>query len=214
MKYKTRLAFTIGIALVAITALGIYAFPRGAAATVAPLRSAKLKAEPSCTIGDAQAMFQVLPIPAYVMLSRGIERPKLVDTLSQCQYRVFLDGFTFTFSEEDVFLGGVSYLYDYKQLGVTRQEAISELETYQDRVWLAEVLPGGAIGPWVEQPLMRTAYKNIQTTDFGLIVYHQRGFITQLPPGEYLSFWVGSIPGFPDSTATVRLVITPAGIAQ
>lgn len=61
MKHKTRLAFTIGIVLVAITALGIYAFPGGEAATsVAPLRSAALKSEP-CAIGDAQAMFQVSP---------------------------------------------------------------------------------------------------------------------------------------------------------
>src|SRR4051794_21596537 len=102
MKYKTQLAFTIGIALVAITALGIYASPRGAAATtVAPLRRAAFKAWP-CTIGDAQAMFQVSQIPAYVMRPRGLEQPKLLDSLSQCQYRLFRDGETFTFSEEDV----------------------------------------------------------------------------------------------------------------
>ena len=45
-------------------------------------------------------------------------------------------------------------------------------------------------------------------------VYQQRAFITQLPPGEYLSFWLSTSPDFADTTATVRLVIAPAGVAH
>lgn len=36
-----------------------------------------------CTIGDAQALLQVMPIPVIVMRPRGIERPKLLDYLGK-----------------------------------------------------------------------------------------------------------------------------------
>jgi hypothetical protein len=149
---------------------------------VAAVRSADVAAEPSCTMGEAEAMLQALPIPIQVMRPRGLEEPKLLDTVGRCQYRLFRDGETFTFSEEDVFLGGVSYIDDFKQRGVTRREAVAELDAFQDRVWLAAVLPGGGVGEFAEQLLVRTTYK--------------------------------SHPGLPDESATVHLVIAPAGIAQ
>lgn len=164
-----------------------------------------------CTMGDAKAMFEGLQIPVHVMRPRGIDEPKLLDSLGRCQYRLFRDGAMFTFSEEDVFLGGVVELYDYESGGLTRQEAIAELESIQDRAWLAPVLPGGATGDWVEQSLMRTAYKNIESAVLGLTVLQHRAFITSLPPGEYLSYWESSYQGTLDLTATVRLIITPAG---
>lgn len=174
------------------------------------LRRAEVNAQP-CTMGDARAIFEALPIAVHVIRPRGIEGPKLLDSLGRCQYRLFRDGATFTFSEKDVFLGGVVELYDYENVGVTREEAIADLGSIQDRVWLAEVLPGGATGVWVEQPLMRTAYKNIQSVVLGLTVLQHRAFITSLPPGEYLSHLESSYQGVPDLTATVRLIITPAG---
>jgi hypothetical protein len=109
-----------------------------------------------------------------------------------------------------VFLGGVVWISDYKERGLARSQGISEIEASQDRVWLAEVLPGGAIGELIEQPLVRSAYKNFVHSVFGLTVYQHRGFITQLPPGEYVSVWRSSYPGFPDDTATVHLIITPS----
>jgi hypothetical protein len=118
---------------------------------------------------------------------------------------------TFTFTDEDVFLGGIVQLYDYENAGLSREEAIADLESIQDRVWLAEVLSGGVTGAWVEQPLMRTAYKNIESAVLGLTVLQQRAFITSLPPGEYLSYWESSYQGVPDLTALVRLIIAPAG---
>lgn len=182
------------------------------ASTMEVLHATEASAEP-CTTGDALAMFEALQVATNVMRPRGIEAPKLLDTLSRCQYRLFRNGATFTFSEEDTFLGGVLWLYDYDNLGLTREEAIADLESIQDRVWLAEVQPGGATGPWVEQPLMRTAYKNIESAVFGLTVLQHRAFITRLPPGEYWSYWESRSPGAPDVTATVRLSITPASVS-
>lgn len=45
--------------------------------------------------------------------------------------------------------------------------------------------------------------------DFGLTVYQQRGFITQLAAGDHASQWVSTYPGFSDETATVYLHILP-----
>ena len=178
---------------------------------VAPTESARAESEPpSCGMGDARAMFEVLPVPVLVMRPRGIDGPRLLDSLSRCQYRLFRDGETFTFSEDDVIVGGVSYLYDYAQLGVTRQAAIAEIESTTDRVCLAETMPDGTIGECVEQLLMHSAYKNVMSVTFGLTVFQHRAFITQLPAGEYLSDWVSTTPGFPDVSAVVRLIITPA----
>jgi hypothetical protein len=164
-----------------------------------------------CTVGDARAMLEALQIPVHVMRPRGIEGPKLLDALAECQYRLFRDGATVTFSEEDVILGGVAYLYEYVQLGTTRDQAVAELEAIQDRVWLGPVLPDGSVGDLVEQPLMHTNYKNIMSSLLALTVVQHRAFITQLPAGEYLSFWESTSPGLPDESAVVRLVITPAG---
>ncbi len=140
---------------------------------------------------------------------RGHLRPRFVDALNECQYRLFNDGAEYTFNEDDVFLGGASLIYDYKAAGVTRAEAIAEIEMVETRVWLAEVLPDGEAGELVEQPLMRTAYKNFIHDLFGLVVYQQRGFITQLPPGDYVSTWVARLPEVFDETATVYLHILP-----
>lgn len=174
------------------------------------IRQVEIAAEP-CTMGDARSMFEALQIPFNVLRPRGIEGPKMLDSVGRCQYRLFRDGATFTFTDEDVFLGGIVQLYDYENAGLSREEAIADLESIQDRVWLAEVLSGGVTGAWVEQPLMRTAYKNIESAVLGLTVLQQRAFITSLPPGEYLSYWESSYQGVPDLTALVRLIIAPAG---
>ena len=107
-------------------------------------------------------------------------------------------------------VGGVAYLYEYQQLGLTRQEAIAELETFSDQVWLSEVLPDGSIGERDEQPLVQTAYKNVMSANLGLTVYQHRAFITQLPAGEYLSEWESTSSGSLIESAVVRLIITPA----
>ena len=70
-------------------------------------------------------LFQILPLGAALREIRGHLRPRLVEAYNECQYRVWFDGDTFTFNEDD-------------------------------EGWLAKVLPGGELGPTVEQPLMRT----------------------------------------------------------
>ena len=133
----------------------------------------------TCSYGDAVAVFQAF-VPFFNHQPRD-------DFLPACQYRAFFDGEHVTFQENDWFVGGIVWFADYQQLGQTREEGIAELEKYTDRLWLSEIGPDGEVGTPVEQSLMETAYKNLDTPDFGLIVYQHRGVILHLPPGDYLS---------------------------
>jgi hypothetical protein len=70
----------------------------------------------------------------------------------------------------------------------------------------------GIAGPFEPVPLIETKYRDaplVSPLGEGHIVFNQRGFITQLPAGEYLVHWTESYPGFPDFEATVRLLVTP-----
>lgn len=167
---------------------------------VSPVVGASAATQPErCTIGDASALFQVSPLPNQVMRPRGQDHPGLLDAYSRCQYRLFRDGETFTFCQDDFFLAGTVAFFDYKAAGVSRAEAIAEMELFNDRVWL----------DGVEQALSRTAYKDLNSVTLGLTVYQVRGFIAHLPPGDHVSVWVGSYPGTPDDIATVYLHILP-----
>ena len=92
---------------------------------------------------------------------------------------------------------------------VARQFAIDDTELIHDRVWLARLDAGGNPGALVEQPLERTAYKDVLSVRFGLVVYQHRFFIAKLPPGQYVSYWLSTYPGVQDSTAIVYLNSTP-----
>jgi hypothetical protein len=157
-----------------------------------------------CTVGDAQALFQVLAVPYSVMKLRGQDHPGLLAAFDECQYRLFFDGESFTFCEADVIVGGVVLFWDYKAVGISRAAAIADLEQSVDRVWL-----NGQ-----EQVLQRTGYKNVNSPDFGLIVYQQRAFIAQLAPGDYVSVYLSTYPGFPDFTATVQLHVLPRALCS
>src|SRR5262245_51434041 len=82
------------------------------------------KPEP-CTLGDAMSLFEAFPVPFQIMKPRGLDEPKLISSVAECQYRVFFDGKTYTFNEDDVFLGGILWLADYKALGISREDAIA-----------------------------------------------------------------------------------------
>jgi hypothetical protein len=117
---------------------------------------------------------------------------------SACHYRVWFDGAS-TFCEDDLILGGVNYLTNYKAEGWSRNEAIADIELAGDRVWI----------DGIEQPLMRTAYKDGQHPTQGHVVYQHRAFITQLAVGDHVSYWEGTFDGLPDGSATVQLHILP-----
>jgi hypothetical protein len=155
-----------------------------------------------CTTGDAQALFQAIPVAGALQL-RGLSHPGLVESLLGCQYRVWgREGDTTTFCEDDVILGGIVWLSDYKAQGIPRDAAIRDIELGGDRVWL-----NGK-----EQILLRTAYKDFQHPILGLTVYQHRAFITQLPPGDYVSLWVSTYPGIPDESTTIDLHVLPRGV--
>ncbi|HET7236914.1 MAG TPA: hypothetical protein VFK59_10845 [Actinomycetota bacterium] len=150
-------------------------------------------AEP-CSLGDAREQFETFPLT--------------FEGIPPCQYRLFFDGQTFTFGEDDYFLGGVVSLADYDpSLEGSRDAAIALLEAETLQTWIAEVTASG-IGELVEQPLMRTALKSGSNDQSGSYVWVQWGLITRLPPGEYVSVTESSSPTFGDETWTVHLIIT------
>ncbi len=155
-----------------------------------------------CTMGDAQALFEVSPLPAQVMRSRGQDHPGLLEAYANCQYRIFRDGATYEFCERDFIVGGIVAYWDYKVAGISRADGIAELESAIDRVWL----------DGVEQTLRVTAYKDLYSVNLGLIVYQVRAFVTQLAPGDHVSEWVATYADGSEDTATVNLHILPQAL--
>ncbi len=148
---------------------------------------------PRCTMGEAKSNFQAL-LPHFVSDDPSVQL--------KCQYRLFFDGGSFTYCEDDVILGGSNVFATYQELeelGWTRKEGIAFLERIGDRVWI----------DGVERQLMHTAYKNGQHPILGLMVVQQRAFITKFPVGDHVSYWESSFDGVVDFTATVQLHILP-----
>lgn len=74
---------------------------------------------PRCTLGEAQANFQS-PLVHFTS-----------DDLAnrfQCQYRMFFDGRSFTYCEDDLILGGDNVYIPYTALGWSREQGIVETQ--------------------------------------------------------------------------------------
>lgn len=140
-----------------------------------------------CSYGDARALFQAF-VPFFAHQPRETLYP-------ECQYRAFFDGDHVTFFEGDWFVAGSVFFFDYRNVGVSREAAIADLERFTSRLWLSEIGPGGAPGAALEQSLSRTAYKDLDTVAFGLIVYRHDGVLLHLTRGDYLSRWELSYEG-------------------
>lgn len=147
-----------------------------------------------CSLGDAREQFETFPLT--------------FEGIPPCQFRLFFDGQTFTFAEDDYFLGGAVRRESYDvSLEGSRDAAIARLQAETHRTWIAKVTASG-IGELVEQPLTRTALKSGENDQFGTYVWVQWGFITRLPPGEYLSVTEFTSPTRGHRIWTVHLIIT------
>jgi hypothetical protein len=172
-----------------------------------PAAHAAASDEP-CSYGDAQALLNQGPV-AFRLADGSANQPGLGGLVGRCQFRLYEDGATVTFSDEDYFLGGIILFWTYEELeefGWTRAEAIADLKLVTDRVEIASV-EGGEIGAFEDVPLIATRFRDAFGPP-GHVVYTHHAFITQLPAGEYLVRYTQSYPGFPDLTSTVRVVIT------
>src|SRR5688572_18010922 len=162
-----------------------------------------------CTRGAAQALLQGFGV-ATRLGDRPVP-PSLGIDYFRCQFRLYEDGVTFTFSDQDYILGGIARFVTYDELeefGWSRAEAIALLESITEEVEIATVV-GGNVGTFELVPLIVTSYRDAIASP-GLVVYNHRAFITKLPAGEYLVRYTEHLPGEPDFIATVRLVITAA----
>lgn len=166
------------LALCAVCVIGLVA---GSVAAASP-------SEPPCTWGDAEAIFEA-PYPGHLIGSLGV-----------CQYRVWMDGETFTFCQDDFIVGGNVYSWAYLDDGVTRAEAIAYLELFEDQVWI----------DGVEMPLTYTAWKNGRYPRTGeMVVYQHQAFITKLAVGQHTSYYESFHPVEGPFTATVDLLVLP-----
>jgi hypothetical protein len=173
-------------------------------ATISPLPAAADSS--TCTESGVVAIAQA-PLAADRVLTRGLTRPRIADTLQHCRYGFYRDGSEATFRAGEPFLGAILWFSDYMESDIARADAVNDIEITGDRVYLARVQVDGSLGPSVEQPLSRTPYMQERSPLFGIIVYQQRYFIGHLDPGDYLSTWISTYPGAPDETATVLLHI-------
>ena len=161
----------------------------------------------TCSYGNAKALLNQAPV-AFRLADGSAHQPGLGGLIGRCQFRLYQDGETVTFSDEDYFLGGILVFWTYEELeelGWTRAEAIADLKLATDRVEIASVV-GGEVGTFEDVPLIVTHYRDAFGPP-GHVVYNHRAFITQLPAGEYLVRYTQTYPGFPDFVSTVRLVI-------
>lgn len=161
----------------------------------------------TCSYGNAQSLLNAGPVA--FRLNNFAHMPGFGGLTARCQFRLYADGETFTFSDQDYILGGIFNYWSYEEMeefGWTRAEAIADLDLYSSRLEMARVV-GGVVGTFEDVPLILTPYRDALAPP-GHVVYNQRAIITQLPAGEYLVRYTESYPGFPDFTATMRVVIT------
>lgn len=164
-----------------------------------------------CTIGDVTSDLQAFEIGLYY--ASGFPGPLKVAGLGgslNCQYRFFLtekpNGNPWEFCEDELFLGGAVVLLPYVEAGLSRQEAVEELDRLGSILYFGPV--SGAIS---EQSLVETNDKEVVLPDRGNTVYTQDAFITQQPPGTYLSSWTQTFDGAPQATIDVLVhVVTHA----
>ena len=185
-----------------------------AAATLALSGTAAAQAAPgdSCTRGDAQKTIQAGIVGAnHVRLGRT--NTGLAEAIGQCRYGLYADGATYTFSEDDVFVGMTAFQWWNweEEEGVTREEVNRVINGVEYTVLLAEVADDGSLGPFTELDVVRTPVKYHVMHDQGMTAYQVAGVILDLDAGTYVTQSLWSSPDYPgeDFTGTVTLVVTP-----
>lgn len=159
--------------------------------------------KPQCGQGEVQSILQALPIG---VLNVDSSKGGLGAGAEHCRYQLYVDGANVSFHSSDLFFGGFANFIPYEYLGISQAEAIELLLSSEDRAYLGPA--GTPVEDLVEQELLHTAVKRTQDPTFGHVVYQNVGFITQLKPGEYTSFWESEwIWGHEE--ATVHITILP-----
>lgn len=165
----------------------------------------------TCTRGSAQRAIEA-GIVAANHVRQGRTHTGIADAYLTCVYTLYRDGATYTFSEADTFAGMTAFQWwDWEADGYTRQQVNEIITAVEYTVLLAEVMPDGTVGEFVEQPLLRPPVKYHVMDRQGLTAYQTAGVVLDLDEGTYLSRFTFESPDFPEwsSTEEVTLVITP-----
>lgn len=158
---------------------------------------------PQCGRGEVQSVMQALPIG---LLNVDNSRAGLGAGAAHCYYQMAIDGSSVSFHASDLFFAGFANFIPYEYLEISQHEAIELLLSSEDRVVLGPA--GTPLEDMVEQELKRTAVKRTKIPPYGRVVYQNIGFITQLEPGEYISYWESEWIFGPEE-ATVHITISP-----
>lgn len=193
----------------------VFTYRRVPAATPVTATAPATSPAERCTLADAQSLLNSFLTGLMLRRSGSPSRP--AEAITECQFRLYLDGETVVFREGDVFLGGLNLFWTVEEMqgmGVTRAQAVADLEAMEVEVWLAPLLPDGSQGTPVEQPLQLTPFVDAMHPVLGRVVQQHRAFITSLPAGEYAVIvevtWQ-PFQGMPGGEAhfNINLVITP-----
>jgi hypothetical protein len=115
-----------------------------------------------------------------------------------------------TFKADQFFLGGAVYGGLYRANGFSDEQGKGDVSLIDDHLYLLKVADDGWSYDFEqlmasEVPMMSTGFKNyvdavddIPNTISKVSLYQQRGIITKLPAGHYISLWTFSYPGNPD----------------
>lgn len=157
--------------------------------------------KPQCGMGEVKSVLQALPVG---LINVDNSRGGLGAGVTDCYFRLFADGSNVSFHTSDLIFGGFANFIPYEYLGISQEEAIELLLSSEDRAFLGTV--GTPLEDLDEQELTHTVVKRTKIPPFGRVVYQNIGYITQLEPGEYISFWESEWV-FGHEEATVHITI-------
>jgi hypothetical protein len=146
-----------------------------------------------CTLGEVTSAFEAWA-PGFMLNDRlGLDHAGLAEGVGLCQYRLFYDGATACFCEDDIFLGGVTW---YTSVDPPNGLSPSEASEWFNQLEVQVELDGSPID------VVGTAVKGAVVPSYGQLFWQQHGVFFQLPPGDYLSTyrdchpdWGGCEPG-------------------
>ena len=160
-----------------------------------------------CGMGEVESTLQALPVGFFNVNQSNttVKIAGLGGGTANCYVPLFRNEETYTYHSSEFVFGGLAILSRYKDSGLSRQEGIDEISSFEERVFL-----GPVDGELVEVELTQTAFKGmVDKLNHEQIVYQVRGFITQLEPGEYSVYTRFYYQGELDGISQVTIIVEP-----
>jgi hypothetical protein len=174
--------------------------------------AAPVSANEGCTEGNVKG-FANGTIAVAKQSQPGRQENGTAGAWSNCQFRFYDDTTTHVFTDEEYFLGGIFIWItddEIEEFGLTRKEAVSDLDSIQDRLFWRAV--GEA---WTELPITKSTVRGVNAPLFG-DVFHVMDHRYHIfapgseAPGMYQWKWQQTSPFFPPGEVTGEVLIVDA----